>query len=340
MRKSAHVRPRLGRLKNDESGIALLMVLVTIAMLSAVVMEFVHQTRINVQMAANVRDRIKAYYMARSAVNFSRLILFFQGQVDRMTQGAVKLYQLVPIESDLAKALTSGEIGEAFGLEGANLGDVRGFGEFDGGFSAIIEDEYAKINLNSLNSLPSIASPTAAQILTLIGSARHQEMFEKPDADGKYTTPGELVAAIHDWIDADNTTDSFQPNVLATNPISHIEIFTQGSSSEDSNYDMLDDPYKAKNISRRTCASCVAGLPVLRSVRHDEGWNPVHRTEPSVARPRHHHRLDDGPRREIPTNPTLKTRTLIFASEAKIDLSRVSPHKKTPSRLTGDGVWD
>ena len=81
-------------------------IVVTVAVLAAIVVDFAFQTRINVQIAANVRDRLKAYYLARSAMNFSRLILHFQGQVDRFTGGMIKLYQLLPVESDLAKALT------------------------------------------------------------------------------------------------------------------------------------------------------------------------------------------------------------------------------------------
>ncbi len=226
---------------------ALLMVLVTIAMLTSVIVEFVYETRVDVQMAANVRDRLKAYYLARSAMNFSRLILYFQGQADKMTGGAVKLYQLIPIESDLAKAMTSGEMGEAFGLKDANLGDMRGFGDFDGGFSATIEDEYAKININALDSLPSIAAPTAAQIMALIASPKYREFWERDDAEGRHNTPGDVVAAMHDWIDSDTVIATFQPDVVAMDPFSQPAVFTPGTASEDSNYDMLDPPYKCKN---------------------------------------------------------------------------------------------
>ncbi|MBN2494038.1 MAG: general secretion pathway protein GspK [Deltaproteobacteria bacterium] len=226
---------------------ALLMVLVTVAILTVVVVEFVYQTRINVQVAANVRDRAKAYYLARSAVSFSRLILFYQGQVDRMTGGTIKLYQLVPIESDLAKALTSGEMGEAFGLSGINLDEGRGFGQFDGSFHAEIEDEYAKLNVNSLDSLPSISSPVAAQILSLIGGPRYRSMWEEPDSHGDYHQPAEVVVAMHDWIDADNTTDTFNPDMVVADPFSQPAVFLQGTSSEDSRYDMLKDAYESKN---------------------------------------------------------------------------------------------
>lgn len=226
---------------------ALLMVLVTVAILSAIVVDFAYQTRIDVQIAANSRDRVKAHYLARSAVNLARLVLHFQGQVDKFTGGVLKLYQLIPIESDLAKALTSGELGSAFGLTGANLGDKRGFGEFDGSFYGEITDEYSKINVNALDSITSIAAPVTAQILAMIGNPRYQAMFEEEDADGQLNTPDKIVMAIHDWIDANNTIDTFNLDALTADPFSQSVMFVPGTSDENSLYDMLDDPYKNKN---------------------------------------------------------------------------------------------
>jgi general secretion pathway protein K len=235
------------RLAGNNRGMALLMVLVTVAILSAIVVDFAYQTRINVQIAANVRDRVKAHYLARSAMNLSRLVLHFQGQVDRFTGGVLKLYQIIPIESDLAKALTSGELGSAFGLTGVNLGDKRGFGDFDGSFFGEITDEYSKINVNALDSITSIAAPITAQILALIGNPRYQAMFEEEDADGQLNTPDKVVMAMHDWIDANTTIDTFNLDALVVDPFSQAVLFVPGTSNEDSLYDMLADPYKTKN---------------------------------------------------------------------------------------------
>jgi general secretion pathway protein K len=235
------------KLIRDESGVALIMVLITCAVLSAIVIDFQFRVRISTQMAANSRDRVKAYYLARSAANLARLVLHFQGQVDQATGGMLKLYQIIPIESDLAKALTSGEIGEGFGLEGMNLGDQQGFGEFNGSFYAEIEDEYSKINVNSLDSLTSIASPITAEIFSLIGGYRYEAMFEGPDSDGQYTTPADIIVAMHDWIDADNSTDVLNIEAVIQDPLSQALLFQPGTQMEDSRYDMLDDPYKNKN---------------------------------------------------------------------------------------------
>jgi general secretion pathway protein K len=260
------MKTRVAKLRHEERGLALLMVLVTIAMLTVAVVEFLYQNRVQLQMAANVRDRAKAYYLARSAVNFTRLILYFQGQADRMSGGTVKLYQLIPIESDLARAFSSGELGEAFGMREVALKDgKRGFGEFDGRFSASIEDEYAKINLNSLDSIASIASPAAAQILALIAAPRYQALWEAEDAEGQRNTPAEVVTFIHDWIDADNTADVFNAELIATDPFSQPVVFLPGTSDEDSRYDRLKPPYKSKNNPLVT----VEELQLVRGIGDD-----------------------------------------------------------------------
>ncbi len=232
---------------SDQRGMALLMVLVTVAVLSAMIVDFAYQNRINLDMAANTRDRVRAYYLARSAMNFARLILHFQGQIDRMTGGSLKLYDLLPIESDLAKALTSGEMGKAFGMEGLELDATKGFGDFEGRFFAQIDDESAKININSLDGLPSVSAPVTAQLLALIGQPRYKTMFEAPDADDQYNTPADVAISIHDWIDADNSMDTINPNAVIAEPFSQTSVFLPGTSSEDSRYDMLSDPYRNKN---------------------------------------------------------------------------------------------
>jgi hypothetical protein len=181
--------------------------------------------------------------------------------------GSIKLYQIFPIESDFAKALTTGEIGEAFGMQGLNLGDKRGFGEFDGSFHASIEDEQGKININALDSIPNIAGPVAAEILTLIGNQKYAPMFENADADGQYNTPADIVLAMHDWIDADTTMDKLDPESVLRAPLAQEigSFFAIGVSAEDSRYDTLKDPYKTKDAPFMT----VDELHLIRGVTDD-----------------------------------------------------------------------
>jgi general secretion pathway protein K len=63
-------------------------VLTTIAILTAVGVDFSYGARVNLRLSENARDEMRAYYLARSAVNLSRLLLHFQKQLDQ-TGGAL-----------------------------------------------------------------------------------------------------------------------------------------------------------------------------------------------------------------------------------------------------------
>ena len=63
-------------------GVALILVLTTIAILTSIGVDFSYQSRVSLRLAENLRDETRAFYLAKSAVNLSRLLLHFQKQVD------------------------------------------------------------------------------------------------------------------------------------------------------------------------------------------------------------------------------------------------------------------
>ncbi|NOK35352.1 general secretion pathway protein GspK [Corallococcus exercitus] len=63
-------------------GVALIIALVSITLLTVVATEFAYNSRVDLQLAANQRDEVRAYYMARSGLSLGRLLLRFQKQVD------------------------------------------------------------------------------------------------------------------------------------------------------------------------------------------------------------------------------------------------------------------
>jgi len=69
-------------------GVALILVLTTVAILTSIGVDFSYGSRVSLRLAENSRDELRAYYLARSAVNLSRLLLYFQRQVD-LTGGAM-----------------------------------------------------------------------------------------------------------------------------------------------------------------------------------------------------------------------------------------------------------
>jgi len=119
-------------------GVALILVLTTVAILTSIAVEFGYQSRVSLRLTENARDELRAYYLARSAVNLSRLLLHFQKQVDQLggqlgpmlssllagqaprpqTPGipaappannlGIRLWEILPIDSNAMTALLGG----------------------------------------------------------------------------------------------------------------------------------------------------------------------------------------------------------------------------------------
>lgn len=64
-----------------ERGVALLLVLVGLAVLGLVANEIRYNSIVEIRLATNQRDDLRAYYLARSGVGLSRLMLKFQKQM-------------------------------------------------------------------------------------------------------------------------------------------------------------------------------------------------------------------------------------------------------------------
>ncbi|MBS2029040.1 MAG: general secretion pathway protein GspK [Deltaproteobacteria bacterium] len=103
-RRRAHARNR---------GIALIMVLTAIAIFTAVVVDFTYSSRVELDLAANARDEVRAYFLAKSAFNLSRLVIHFQRELDK---------------SPLASSNPLGALGGAGGALGNLLGGAGGAG--------------------------------------------------------------------------------------------------------------------------------------------------------------------------------------------------------------------
>lgn len=107
-------------------GVALFMVLVALALMSAVVTDFGYNEMVRYKLAAHERDSLKAQALSESGVNVARLLLTIQGAVQPMlTQlasmgiplPAHTIWDLVPLDSDIMKGLASGELQSMFGMD-------------------------------------------------------------------------------------------------------------------------------------------------------------------------------------------------------------------------------
>lgn len=224
MRWLAHITKRAldaterpAKAPSANRGIALLMAIVTIALLSATVVEFSYTNRVNLALATNERDQLKSYYLARSAINISKLLLSFQfalqsesreteddmGQLigRAMRRSNFQIYQYVDL---LLGPFNSGKIESPVG--GINLSEtgVEGFGDFTGEMAAKVIPEDGRINLNAF-AKQNVDEGDLAQMCAMVLDTRYDEMFENKDAYGNLMDRAATLQNILDFIDPDES---------------------------------------------------------------------------------------------------------------------------------------
>ena len=78
------MKTRARRNGSSQRGIAMLLVLVGIAVLALVANEIRYNSVVELRLATNQRDELRAHYLAKSGISISRLMLRFQKQLDQI----------------------------------------------------------------------------------------------------------------------------------------------------------------------------------------------------------------------------------------------------------------
>jgi type II secretory pathway component PulK len=243
------------RRKDGEKGVALLVVLVVIAILTATLATFQYETYVDLTTAIRARDELRAHYAARSSIQLSRLLLALQPTVDKAVKqfgSAIGLTEL-PLwkySKFLLAAFQEGgeQGGGALALLGLDLTTAKGLGLGVTTSDVWIASEDGKINVNAAYSLDETPKKALAGVLAaLIVDPRYNYLFEYPDASGQVIDRNEVVRAIIDFIDPDAT------------------LYGTPSSAEDYRYDQLADPYWIKNNKLDTLEE----LHLVRGVNDD-----------------------------------------------------------------------
>lgn len=206
-------RPVPTPLDDRPRGVAIVLALVTIAILSMVVVDFAYSARVNTVMATNERDNLKSYYLAKSGVNLSRLLLSFQyalqdesrdtedemGQMigRAMRRSNFQLYQYVDL---LMGPFNSGRVEiplASVDLQGMGVG---GFGDFTGRFDVDVQPEEGKVNLNKF-AVEEIEETDLLEFCSMILDARYDPLFEDQDQFGDLMDRAAIMGNIIDFID-------------------------------------------------------------------------------------------------------------------------------------------
>ncbi len=251
---------RLRRIKNrrqgrgKQRGIALPMVIGAIVVLSVVLAEFQTDVSAEVSAATSARDAVQAEYMARSAINLSRLLIAseptIRAAVAPLFAFLKKSPPQLPVWEFTDRLLSAFMSEEEAPLEGAPpkpaenntatllFDDSKGRNVTTPGgrFELVIVDEDAKLNMNQGSSNDIARIRLGKQIMGLIGPLQYSTIFDQRDARGQSTDRAQTCQALIDWADVDETafTCDFSSNA-------------QSAGSEDSFYSLLPKPYKRKN---------------------------------------------------------------------------------------------
>lgn len=283
----ALLRPRrLGRSarsRRSRGGIALLVVITTMLVLTIVVSELSYGSTVRLLVVSHQRDRAQAVWLARSGVNIYRLILMASRMLEKQLAnldasmlgmpegtdlGALlgnSLWQMLPTmntgmlrmiftsggdvedveEEDVQNFRTTGRVSDEVAEQSRESGlfSDKNFLDFEGDFSATVSDEDSKINVNLLAQ-----HDTSASLQTNATALQLYGLMSGQEnlefLRDRNLEAWDLIANLADWVDADNTGSGAR------------------GGYEDNLYNRLDSPYMAKN----------APFDTKEEIRLVEGW--------------------------------------------------------------------
>lgn len=232
--------------RKKEAGIALVMVMGAIAILTVMLAEFQDETSAELAAATAQRDGIQAEYMAKSAVNLSRLLIAAEPTMRKAIAPMFMMMKRTPPQlpvwefSDrLLGAFNDEEASKDFAATvGLDMAQGKNLGMKGGKYELVIVDEDAKINVN-LGAANDIAHIRLAQeIMSLIGPPQYSTIFEQKDGAGQFHDRVQTCQAIIDWADVDEQAFNCDLSQLSA---------AQNAGVEDAWYQLLPKPYRRKN---------------------------------------------------------------------------------------------
>lgn len=232
------------RRRSQERGVALLMVLGTLAVLTVMLTEFQDAASAELGSSLAARDQVKAEYAARSAVNLTRLLIAAEPTI-RSQLGPFTGNSQIPVWEYTDVVLgpfNDADGGDVFeGVSGMVLAAGRNLGMSDAGFELVVVDEDSKINLNVAARADTFSQVRQAkQILSMVGGVQYNDFFEEAeDEKGNQLDRATTCSALIDWVDPDTDLNGCDPEVETAST----------AVAEDSYYQLLDRPYQRKNAA-------------------------------------------------------------------------------------------
>ncbi len=278
------LRLRTMRRRRSRRGVALIIVLAAVTILTVMLAEFQDESSAELSGALSDRDALRAEYMARSGIQLSRLLIAAEPTIRQavaplfmMMSGGKGSAPQIPVWEFSDRVLgafndTTGH--EEFqSLAGVDLTQGRNLGIEGGRFELVIVDEDSKINMNVAARGDAFSQTRMAQqLMGLMAADQYKPLFEERDIDGQFSDSMTLCSALIDWADPDENYYNCDPRSTAT---------ASTTAPEDSFYQMLKTPYRRKNAAYDS-------LEELRMVRGvgDDFWATFVDPEPGNPKKR------------------------------------------------------
>jgi general secretion pathway protein K len=257
----------------DKRGVALVMTLGAITVLTVFLTELQDQTASELSAALSERDALRAEYYARSAVNLSRLLIAIEPEIRKSIPFLGGKIPQIPVWeftdlvlgsfNDKAGGASFNTMINADAASGKNLGLTGG-----GHYELKIVDEDSKINVNvAAKGLIRTSDRLGSQLLGLFAPQTYNSMFEGRDADNQFSDRQTICGALVDWADDDEDLYACDPRGSST---------SASKGSEDNFYQTIGLGYRRKN-------SAYDSLDELRLVRgvSDDFWSTFVDPDPS-----------------------------------------------------------
>lgn len=266
---------RLRRVRRDQRGVALLMVLAAMMTLTILVTDISFGARVRTLTAIHTRQQTQAYYLANSGISIYRLVLTANVEIGKQLSTLQQTFGDLPVSQDMLWKMLpfintgllrmllvadggsidedeadvynqTGEVSEEVAQESREEGGghfSRNFLDFEGDFNVTVRGEDCRVNVNALSSRdisqPLMDNVAAKQIAALMSGEDHDQWLRERNLD-----KWQLIGNLADWVDTDDVVASGK------------------GSYEDDYYNRLDSPYLAKN----------ARFDTPEELRLVEGW--------------------------------------------------------------------
>ncbi len=193
-RASGRGRCRTGR---GNRGVALILAVTTVAVLTAFSVEFSYNMRVSVYQSANLRREVQAYYHARSAMEIARAVIYAETEVQQMLRAVtggrmnIELWRYACL---FANIFATGQV-DFLGKTLFELHDQEGLGIAEGGFGCEIFPEDGKINVTR------VANQAEKTSLFRMLYAVMRRYFGVESMEQRDREAVELILNIIDWVD-------------------------------------------------------------------------------------------------------------------------------------------